>query len=155
MLSLLFDFLLYYFCLLGFAFLTTVSLILLGSGWGSLPHKYLKVVLYIQQLFAKVYDSETDDVPWIPDSKDKSRCVLSRSQSTITAADMQFQFDIDKENLLSVFDVGIDLAASGLQAVVQVCSFDLKKTNKIFPNSPKSIVSNHFLANTFYVFMMV
>ena len=155
MLSLFFDFLFYYFCLLGFAFLTTVSLILLGSGWGSLPHKYLKVVLYIQQLFAKFHDSETDGVPWIPDEKDKSRCVLARSQSTVTAADMQFQFDIDKENLLSVFDVGVDLATSGLQAIVQVCSFDLKNQQNLLKFSKSRTVSNHFLANIFYVFMMV
>lgn len=135
MLSLFLDFLFYYLCLLGFAFLTTVSLILLGSGWGSLPHKYLKVVIYIQQLFAKFHDSETDGVPWVPDSKDRSRCVLSRTQSVVTAADMQFQFDIDKENLLSVFDVGTDLATSGLQAIVQVCFLLPKAQQTTFPNS--------------------
>lgn len=38
-----------------FIFLATVSLILLGLGWGRLPHKYLELVTYIQELFPKVF----------------------------------------------------------------------------------------------------
>lgn len=34
---------------------TTITLILLGYGWGPLPHKYLKLVLYVQELFPKVF----------------------------------------------------------------------------------------------------
>uniref|UniRef100_A0AC34R9N8 Phospholipid/glycerol acyltransferase domain-containing protein n=1 Tax=Panagrolaimus sp. JU765 TaxID=591449 RepID=A0AC34R9N8_9BILA len=60
-----------------------------------------------------------DGVPWNAECKDKAHCVLARSQSTVTAADMEFQFDVDKENLLSVFDVGFDFASSGVQSIVQ------------------------------------
>lgn len=43
----------YFYTLLG-TFTTTVLLIMAGFGWGSLPHKYLKAVLYFQSLFEKV-----------------------------------------------------------------------------------------------------
>ncbi|KAE9550404.1 hypothetical protein FO519_006393 [Halicephalobus sp. NKZ332] len=96
-----------------------MSLIIMGSGWGTLPHKYLRVVLYIQDLFSKFHEFETEKVPVNSEPMEKPRCILSRTQSTVTAEDMEFQFDVDKENVLSVLDVGVDLAASGIQAIVQ------------------------------------
>lgn len=118
MLNILLTVILLYLSIILITFITTVFLILLGSGWGNLPHKYLNIVLSIRELFSKYNNHYLNDTSWI--ERDIQKCVLARSQSTITSKDMQFQFDLDKENLLSTFDLGIDLAQSGIQAIAQV-----------------------------------
>ena len=108
-------------------FLTTFIVILLGFSWGSLPHRYLQAIIYIQKIFAKYHytDSSKRGVPWSDSEptiqRNPSICVLARSQSAVSASDMRFQFDINKENALSIFDVVTDFASSGLQSIVQVC----------------------------------
>jgi 1-acyl-sn-glycerol-3-phosphate acyltransferase len=99
-------------------FIATFISIVLGIQWGSIPHKYLQAVLFIQKIFAKFHciDSEKTSTTI---ERDHSLCVLSRSQSAVSASDMQFQFDINKENALSIFDVVNDFASSGLQSIVQ------------------------------------
>uniref|UniRef100_A0AC34G1Q0 ATP synthase F0 subunit 8 n=1 Tax=Panagrolaimus sp. ES5 TaxID=591445 RepID=A0AC34G1Q0_9BILA len=108
-------------------FLLTFIVIVLGISWGTIPHKYLQAVLYIQKIFAKFHCIDTEigrpgtDATATTIQRDPSLCVLARSQSAVLAEDMQFQFDIDKENALSIFDVVNDFASSGLQSIVQVC----------------------------------
>uniref|UniRef100_A0A7E4WAP4 PlsC domain-containing protein n=1 Tax=Panagrellus redivivus TaxID=6233 RepID=A0A7E4WAP4_PANRE len=115
---------------LSLAFISTVTLILSGSSWGSLPHKYLQLVVYIQQLFTEYHQIAIDEPTniMVPSpsvaaliQRDASRCVLARSQSTITAQDMHFVFDSDKENggSSNTVDMSLDFALSGLQSIVQ------------------------------------
>ncbi|KHJ83253.1 hypothetical protein OESDEN_17050 [Oesophagostomum dentatum] len=91
--------------------ISTTFLILIGKGWGPLPHYYLGVVRWIQRRYPKVYPKSPAPYPAIMKKKPEN-CLIRDKESSSS----HFTYLTSPRDHL---EMSLDCMQSGLEAIVQ------------------------------------
>ncbi|VDL74816.1 unnamed protein product [Nippostrongylus brasiliensis] len=92
--------------------ISTTILVVLGRGWGPLPHYYLELIRWIQNHYRSPY-LELDEIASSTIIQKSATCRLTKTTANSTA---QFPFlDSPRDH----FEIALDAAQSGIEAIIQ------------------------------------